>query len=88
MLLGASGIAFMLIILSGFANAEAGTVPITLLLVIVFFLGTEVISGIQNVAGIIEDNVSQMAHIVGGVCGLFMGFLLNDKNKSTSSSDD
>ncbi len=40
-LLGASGIAFMLILLSSFANAKAGTIPLTFLLILILYIGNE-----------------------------------------------
>ena len=64
-LLGASGIAFMLILLSSFANAQKGRIPITLILVTVIYLGGEIIAGLTAP----DDNISQMGHIIGGICG-------------------
>jgi membrane associated rhomboid family serine protease len=68
-LMGASGIVFMLILLSSFTNAKGG-IPLTFVLVVVLFLGKEVVSSFG------EDNVSQFAHIIGGVMGGIFGFLL------------
>ncbi|KYH29532.1 MULTISPECIES: rhomboid family intramembrane serine protease [Clostridium] len=68
-LLGASGIVFMMILLSSFANAETGKIPLTLVIVVIIFLGKEVVSGI-----FIEDNVSQITHIIGGLCGGAFGY--------------
>ena len=73
MLLGASGIAFMLILLSSFASAKSGTIPVTLILAVVIYIGGEVMTGAQNIIGISSDNVSQLAHIVGGICGICFG---------------
>ena len=67
-LLGASGIAFMLILLSSFANYQKGKIPLTLLLVALIYIGGEVVNGIIS-----TDNISQLAHIVGGICGAFFG---------------
>lgn len=69
-LLGASGIEFMLILLSSFANFRKGKIPLTLILVAVIFLSGEIIDGIN--AG--EDGISQMAHIIGGLCGTVFGW--------------
>ncbi|MBE7003839.1 MAG: rhomboid family intramembrane serine protease [Ruminococcaceae bacterium] len=73
-LLGASGVVFMMIVLSSFAGAERGTVPLTMILIVVLYLGGEVWAGLTSV-----DNVSQLAHIVGGVCGVLFGFALRGK---------
>lgn len=69
-LMGASGIVFMLIILSSFTNISAGDVPLTFILIVVLFLAKEIIAAFS------EDNISQFAHIVGGSCGGLFGFLL------------
>ena len=42
-LLGASGIVFMLIMLSSLAGMKSGRIPVTLLLVAVLYLGQEVL---------------------------------------------
>ena len=68
-LMGASGIVFMLILLASFANFKAGELPLTFILIGVLYLGSEVIIAFS------DDNVSQFAHILGGVCGAFFGFL-------------
>ncbi len=69
-LLGASGIAFMFILLSSFANSTEGTIPLTLILVATIYLGNEIISGIVS-----ADNISQLTHVVGGICGCGLGYL-------------
>ncbi len=73
-LLGASGIAFMMILLSGFANAKKKEIPLTLICVAVLYLGTEVVDGIFA-----KDNISQLAHIIGGVCGCAFGWCIANK---------
>ncbi|MBQ8921625.1 MAG: rhomboid family intramembrane serine protease [Oscillospiraceae bacterium] len=80
-LLGASGIAFMLILLSSFANYQKGRIPITLILVAVIYLSGEIIEGIRNP----HDNISQMAHIVGGVCGTLFGWAITKPSRQESS---
>ncbi len=67
-LLGASGIVFMLILLSSFTNIRSGEIPITFLLVIALYLVREF------VAALTPDSVSQLAHIAGGFCGGLFGF--------------
>lgn len=68
-LLGASGIVFMLILLSSFTNARGG-IPLTFVLVVILFLGREVLQSFG------QDNVSQFAHIIGGILGGLFGFFL------------
>ena len=68
-LLGASGIVFMLILLSSFTNIRSGEIPLTLLLVVALYLVREF------VAALTPDSVSQLAHIAGGFCGALFGFI-------------
>lgn len=76
-LLGASGIVFMLILLVSFTNVKSGQIPLTFILVALLFIGKEVILSLR------EDHVSQFAHIIGGVCGSFFGFIGKDKKIKT-----
>ena len=75
-LLGASGIVFMMILLSSFGGVHNGVIPITLILVAVCYLGGELWDAIFK-----QDNVSQLTHIVGGLCGTVMGFVLSKSKK-------
>ena len=67
-LLGASGIVFMMIVMASLAGMRDGGIPITLILVLILYLGGEIVDGIM-----LSDNVSQLTHIVGGICGAFLG---------------
>lgn len=69
-LLGASGIVFMMILLSSFVNIERGRIPLTFIVIVCIFIGREVIDGIFT-----KDNISQLTHIVGGICGAYFGFV-------------
>ncbi len=73
-LLGASGIVFMMILLSSFGGVRNGTIPTTLILVAVFYLGGELWDAI-----FVKDNISQLTHIIGGVCGTVLGFILSGR---------
>ncbi len=76
LLLGASGIVFMMILLSSFGGVRNGVIPITLILVAVCYLGGELWDAI-----FVDDNVSQLTHIIGGLCGTVIGFALSGKKK-------
>jgi len=73
-LLGASGIVFMMILMASFGGARNGVIPITTVLVAVFYLGGELWNAIFQ-----QNNISELAHIIGGLCGVFMGFALGGK---------
>lgn len=68
-LLGASGIAFMMILLSSFTAISKHQIPLTFLLVLALYMGRELLVGLQ------DKNVSSLAHIAGGLCGSLFGFL-------------
>lgn len=70
-LMGASGIVFMLIIMSSLVNIQSGKIPITLILVFIFYIANEIIAGIFK-----KDNVSHMGHLIGAVCGCIYGFYI------------
>lgn len=68
-LIGASGWVFMLILLSTFTTGEAGTLTVPTILVAVLY-------GWQEISAAFTPNqVSQFAHLLGGVCGLVFGLL-------------
>lgn len=67
-LIGASGIVFMMIILSSFSNVKSSYIPLTLIIVAIIFIGREVVDAIT-----LKDDISQMAHIVGGISGAGLG---------------
>jgi membrane associated rhomboid family serine protease len=68
-LMGASGIVFMLILLVSFTNSKSGEIPVTFILIALLFVGKEVISSLN------ADQISQFAHIIGGICGSVFGFI-------------
>jgi len=70
-LLGASGIVFMMIVLSSLAGMREGAIPLTLILVVILYLGGEIVDAVT-----LRDSVSQLTHIVGGLCGAALGFAM------------
>lgn len=77
-LLGASGIVFMLILLSSFANIQKGRIPLTFVLVVIIFIGQELVNAIM-----LHDQISQLTHIIGGICGGFFGYKINNSKKES-----
>lgn len=71
-LLGASGVVFALILLSSFTRLKEGGIPLTFLLVAVIYIGGQVYEGI-----FIRDNVSNLTHILGGIVGAGLGYVMN-----------
>ena len=68
-LMGASGVVFMMILLASFTNFSRGEIPLTFILVLILYLGVQLFNSFGS------DNISQFAHIVGGFCGSFFGFI-------------
>jgi membrane associated rhomboid family serine protease len=77
-LLGASGIVFMFIVLVSFADARKGTIPLTFILVVLFYVGTEILHSLQS------NQVSEYAHIAGGVMGAVFGMTFKETSKGSS----
>ena len=75
-LCGASGVVFAFIVLASFTGFKAGEIPLTFILVVIIFIGQQVYEGIA-----IQDNISNMAHIVGGIIGACVGYGLNKEKR-------
>ena len=72
-LIGGSGIAFMLILLSSFSNIKSGQIPLTFVIIAVLFIGSEMVSTIKI------DKISQFSHLAGGIIGAGYGFIRSGK---------
>jgi GlpG protein len=70
LVMGASGIAFMMILLASLANVRGGEIPLTFLVVALIYMGGEIVHSLRN-----DDHISHMAHLVGGSVGAAFGFL-------------
>lgn len=73
-LCGASGVVFAFMLLSSFTSFKEGEIPLTFILVALFFIGQQVFQGI-----FVVDNVSNISHIIGGIIGAIIGYGLNVK---------
>ena len=71
-LLGASGVVFAMILLSSITTTKDRSIPVTFILVALLYIGQQVYQAI-----FVKDNISQMAHIVGGLVGTGLGFTMN-----------
>ena len=75
MLLGASGVVFSFILLSSFTCTEERKIPVTFILVAIIYIGQQIYEAI-----FVNDNVSNLAHLLGGATGAVLGYIMN-KNK-------
>ena len=79
-LLGASGIVFAFILLASITGSADGGVPLTFILVALLYLGQQLWTGLT-----VRDNISQLTHIVGGLVGAGLGFVLKREGWSFRS---
>lgn len=68
-LVGASGVAFMLILLGSFSNIRTKEIPLTFIIIAFLFVGSEIISSLKT------DQISQFSHLAGGMVGAGYGFI-------------
>jgi membrane associated rhomboid family serine protease len=80
-LYGASGIVFMLILLSSFTNIRQGEIPLTFILIVALYLVKEFVNALT------PSTVSELAHIVGGIIGGMFGFVISHTEKSLALAE-
>ena len=73
-LCGASGVVFAFILLTSFTSFKNGEIPLTFILVAIVFLGQQVYEGV-----FLQDNISNLSHVIGGIIGAIVGYKLNKK---------
>ena len=81
-LCGASGVVFAFILLASFTGFKEGELPLTFILVAAIFLGQQIVEGVT-----LRDDISNMAHIAGGIIGAAFGYFFN-KGKEPDTEDD
>ncbi len=67
MLLGASGIVYMLMILASIVDVKKGKIPLTFIFAFFMLINSNII---------VADDVARFAHILGGICGAAAGYIL------------
>ena len=80
-LLGASGVAFMMILLAPFTNTKSGDIPLTFILIVILYLTKQVAGSFQN------NSIAEFAHIAGGICGSLFGFIhIHDSDRQSGDT--
>lgn len=69
-LLGASGIVFALIMLTSLSSMRGEGIPLTFLIVAIFYFGGQLYEGL-----FIKNNIANLTHILGGILGCGFGFV-------------
>ena len=72
-IMGASGLVFMCIMLISITDCREGEIPLTLILIALIYLGQELIRVFN------DDNISQLGHLIGGVCGIVFGLVFREE---------
>ena len=67
---GASGNVYMLIVLSSFSNLTEGKIPLTLILILIFYIASEVRKSITEG----NKKVYHDGHLIGAIMGIVFGF--------------
>ena len=75
-LLGASGVVFAFMILASITGSKSGEIPLTMIIVMVIYLGQEIYSAV-----FVNDNISQLTHILGGLTGGLYGMTMRTSKK-------
>ncbi|MCR5118487.1 MAG: rhomboid family intramembrane serine protease [Lachnospiraceae bacterium] len=73
-LCGASGVVFAFILLTSFTGFKQGELPVSVILVALIYIGQQVYDGL-----FVQDNISNLSHIIGGLVGAVIGYRLNKK---------
>jgi len=69
--IGASDNVFMLVVLCSIVNLTSGKIPITLILILLFYVVEEVFNLFKR-----KDGISHDSHIVGAICGFIFGYVI------------
>jgi hypothetical protein len=78
----------MMIILASLVNFRKGEVPLSFIFVMLIYLGREVFNMVAaKVTPGSANNISQFAHIIGGLVGSFFGFLRPTKRIAAPTGD-
>ena len=67
---GASGNVYMLIVLSSFSNITEGKIPLTLILILIFYVISEIKDSVIGT----NKGVYHGGHLIGALCGIAFGF--------------
>lgn len=68
-ILGASGNVYMLIVLSSFSNIQEGKIPLTVILIFIFYIIGEMKDSLLDK----KSHTYHDGHLIGAVCGLIFG---------------
>lgn len=70
--IGASDNVYMMIVLCSIVNITNGKIPITLILILLFYVADEIIKLLFKR----RDNIAHDSHIIGAICGFIFGYFI------------
>lgn len=70
--IGASCVVYMLIVLSSCVNISENKIPLTLVMIMIFY----VVDEIRKMIFKKNDGISHIGHVSGAICGVCFGFLM------------
>ncbi len=70
--IGASDNVYMMVVLCSIVNISQGKIPVTLILIFLFYVADEIIKQIFKR----NDNIAHDSHIVGAICGFIFGYFI------------
>ena len=70
--IGASCVDYMLIVLSSCVNISENKIPLTLVMIMIFYVVDEV----RKLFFKKNDGISHIGHVTGAICGVLFGFLM------------
>lgn len=79
-ILGASGIVFMLIVLTSFTNDTKDKIPLTFVAIAIIFLGREIYTGV-----FVQNNISELSHLMGAFIGIIYDRVFHKPVRSSSA---
>ncbi|MBQ7613293.1 MAG: rhomboid family intramembrane serine protease [Spirochaetaceae bacterium] len=78
-LIGSSGIAFTMILLSSFTNTTRNEIPLSFIVILLLFLLKDIIQIFET------DNIAHFAHLVGGISGSLFGYFMPKPLRSSNN---
>lgn len=85
-LCGAGTMVFMMSVLVSLTELTKKRIPVSCLLVFVFFLAFEIYRNVNGASGadVLQKTVGVIIEIIGGICGSIFGFLVSPKKRGAT----
>ena len=81
-LTGADSIAFMMILLTSFASIKKNEIPLSFILILILYIGKDI--DFKSM----QQNITTLSHIAGGLCGSMIAFLASPKKRAAKTAQE